>query len=72
MKAQTPRQHGFFLRAGRQYISLSEAARMPNLTASELADAIALGELPVERVSGLKIVSVQDLFDYIDRKETQK
>jgi hypothetical protein len=28
--------------------------------------------LAIERVSGLKIVSVQDLFDYIDRKEGKK
>jgi hypothetical protein len=53
-------------------MALSEVPRTINITASELADAVALGELAIERVSGLKIVSVQDLFDYIDRKEGKK
>jgi hypothetical protein len=72
MRVDIPKKPGFFLRAGRHYMALSEVPRTINITASELADAVALGELAIERVSGLKIISVQDLFDYIDRKEGKK
>ncbi len=72
MRVQTPKKPGFFFRAGRQYIALSEVPRTLNLTASEVADAVALGELPIERVNGLKIVSMDALFELISMKEGKK
>lgn len=72
MRVQPPVKPGFFWKAGRQYIALSEVPRMLNLTASEVADAVALGELQIERVSGCKVVSTAALFDYIGMKEGKK
>ena len=72
MRVDIPKKPGFFLRAGRQYMALSEVPRTLNLTASEVADAVALGELPIERVCGLKIVLMDALFGYIAMKEGKK
>ncbi|MBW3225489.1 hypothetical protein [Marinobacter adhaerens] len=72
MRVNTQVKPGFFWKAGRQYIALSEVPRMLNLTASEVADAVALGELQIERVSGCKVVSTAALFDYIGMKEGKK
>jgi len=55
---------GFFWKAGRQYIALSEVPRMLNLTASEVADAVALGELQIERVAGCKVASFEALIEF--------
>lgn len=72
MRVQPPVKPGFFWKAGRQYIALSEVPRMLNLTASEVTDAVALGELQIERVSGCKVVSTAALFNFIGMKEGEK
>ena len=72
MRVNTQIKPGFFTKAGQQYIALSEVPRLLKLTASEVADAVALGELQIERVSGCKVVSTAALFDYIGMKEGKK
>lgn len=72
MRVQTPKKPGFFLRAGRQYMALSEVPRTVNVTAAEVADAVALGELPIDRVAGCKIVLLADVFEWIEMKGGRK
>ncbi|MBU2955077.1 hypothetical protein [Marinobacter sp. F3R08] len=72
MRVQPPVKHGFFWQAGQQYLALSEVPRTLNFTPSEVADAVALGELQIERVSDCKVVSMAALFDWIEKREGAK
>lgn len=69
MRVQIQVKPGFFSKAGREYIALSEVPRTLNVTASEVTDAVAMGGLQIERVSGCKVVSMADLFDWIEKRE---
>jgi len=68
MRVQTQVKPGFFSKADRKYIALSEVPRTLNLTASEVTDAVALGELEIELISGCKAVALDELFRYIESK----
>lgn len=68
MKASPQVKPGFFTKAGRKYIALSEVPRTLNLTASAVADSVALGEMQIERISGCKAVALDELFRYIESK----
>ena len=68
MRVERPLNPGWFYKGNQQFITLSEVPRTLRLTASEVADAVALGELKIDRVSGCKVVAMEDLFRYIDMR----
>ncbi|PVY78191.1 hypothetical protein C8D92_102231 [Tamilnaduibacter salinus] len=68
MKAQRPVRPGWFFRNRRQYLALSEVPRTLNIPSQEVQDAVTLGELQIERISGCKAVAVNELFHYIDMR----
>ncbi|MAN58246.1 MAG: hypothetical protein CMC08_00240 [Flavobacteriaceae bacterium] len=72
MRVTTQVKPGFFWKAGRQYMALSEVPRTLNLTASEVTDAVGRDELKVEKVSGCKVVSMEALLGYVTMREGQK
>jgi hypothetical protein len=72
MRIERPRKPGWFYKGDQQLIALSEVPATLNITASEIADAVALGKLAVERVSGCKVVSMDELFRYIDTRSGKK
>ncbi|MEA1081978.1 hypothetical protein [Marinobacter qingdaonensis] len=69
MKTNQSVQPGWFFRGRQQYLALSEVPRTMNLTASEVTDAVSLGELRIERVSGCKVVALEELFSWIEERE---
>lgn len=72
MRLNTQSKQGLFWNAGRQYMPLSEVPRTLNLNASEVSDAVALGRLQIERLSGCKCVSIESLFDFIAMRVGKK
>ena len=72
MRVRPRLKPGFFWKADKQYLDLSDVPRTLNFTASEVADAVALGELQIERVSGCKVVSMAALFHWIEKREGAK
>ena len=60
---------GWFYKGRQQYLALSEVPRTLNLTASEVTDALSRGDLKIERVSGCKVVALEELFNWIEKKE---
>ncbi|MBY5961717.1 hypothetical protein [Marinobacter nauticus] len=63
---------GWFFRNGRQYLAVSEVPRAMDLPAHQITDAIARGELRIERVSGCKVVELAEMMNYIDLLEGKK
>lgn len=60
---------GWFSRNAHKYLTLSEVPRALNVMASEITDAIARGDITVERISGCKAIPVAELFRYIEKRE---
>lgn len=63
---------GWFFRNRRQYLALSEVPRHLNVPAHEITDAVSLGKLHIERVSGCKVVELAEMMRYIDLREGAK
>lgn len=60
---------GTFYRNGTLYAALSGAHRILNCSASEVADAVARGQLRIEQYSGCKIVSMAELMNYAEGRK---
>lgn len=69
MKVKNSVKPGWFFKGRQQYLALSEVPRTLNLTASEVTDAVSLGQLRIERVNGCKVVAIEELFNWIEKKE---
>lgn len=63
---------GWFYKSRQQYLALSEVPRTLNLPASEVTDAVSSGELKIERVSGCKVVALDELFNYVEIREGKR
>ncbi|WP_305966892.1 hypothetical protein [Marinobacter salsuginis] len=72
MNVRKPLKPGSFLRNGREYLALSEVSRTLNVPAHEVTDAVSLGDLHVERVSGCKVVELAEVMRYISLREARK
>ncbi|WP_375193115.1 hypothetical protein [Marinobacter sp.] len=72
MRVNTQVKPGFFWKAGRQYIALSEVSRHLQVPAHIVTDAVSRGDLPIERVSGCKVVQFEELLRFIDLLEGRK
>ncbi len=72
MRVDTRVKPGFFWKTGRKYIALSEVSRHLQVPAHVVTDAVSLGELQIERVSGCKVVEFEELLRFIDLMEGRK
>ena len=72
MRVDKPVEPGWFFRNGRQYLAVSEVPRALNVPAHQISDAIALGHIRIERVSGCKAVELAEMMNYIDLQEGKK
>ncbi|MDS1310506.1 hypothetical protein [Marinobacter xiaoshiensis] len=66
------RSPGWFSSNNQQFLALSQVPQALKLTASEVADAAARGELEIVRISGCKAVALSELYRFIDKRGEQK
>ena len=59
---------GTFYCNGREYMAVSSIPQVTDLTASEVADAIAAGVVRVRVFSGCKAMSLADMFKLVNMK----
>lgn len=72
MRVEQPVKPGWFFRNGRQFLAVSEVPRLLSLPTHQVTDAISLGKLRIERVSGCKVVELAELLRYVDLQEGKK
>lgn len=61
-------QPGTFFSNGHEYMAVSVVHKRTNVTASEVADAIAAGLVKVQVFSGCKALSLADVFMLVNLK----
>jgi hypothetical protein len=77
MRVQKPtqapkRSPRWFFSKNHQFLALSQVPQALKLTASEVTDAVARGDLEIVRISGCKAVALRELYRFIDERGEQK
>ncbi|MEQ9546417.1 MAG: hypothetical protein RIK85_10470 [Marinobacter sp.] len=72
MKVKNFVKPGWFYKGRQRYLALSEVPRTINLTASEATEAVSRGDLRIERVIGYKVVTIEELFNWIETREDRQ